>query len=60
MGMGHPSVVVVHRLWVFTASAATFRGSRTRYWHSAHRHEGRKLMGIMRGDTSISLGIKPK
>lgn len=31
-------------LWVFTASAATFRDSRARYWHSAPRHEVRKSL----------------
>jgi len=44
-------------MWVFAASAATYRGCRTRYWHSVPRHEGRKLKGIVRSDTSASQGV---
>lgn len=51
MSEGECAIPVV--LWVFTASAATFRDSRARYWHSAPRHEVRKPKGIVRGDTSI-------
>lgn len=44
-------------LWMFRGSAVMFRGSRTRYWCSVPWHKGRKLKGIIGGETSVSQGI---